>query len=106
MSSIDKIKQEILNTSCADADELEAYRKRFISKKSVVGELFSQMRDVPVEERKVYGQKINELKNLAQNKFQELIKSRGKMWNKLQKFYHKNYDNKLQTALRLAYSEA
>ena len=28
-----------------------------------------------MEEKKVYGQKINELKNLAQNKFQELIKS-------------------------------
>ena len=75
MSSIDKIKEEILNVSCANADELEAYRIRFISKKSVVGELFSQMRNVPVEEKKAYGQSINELKNLAQEKFQELIKS-------------------------------
>jgi len=75
MSSIDKIKEEILNASCANADELEVYRKRFISKKSVVGELFSLMRDVPVEEKRAYGQTINELKNLAQNKFQELIKS-------------------------------
>ena len=75
MSSIDKIKEEILNASCANADELEVYRKRFISKKSIVGELFSQMRDVPVEEKRAYGQTINELKNLAQNKFQELIKS-------------------------------
>ncbi len=75
MSAVDKIKEEILNTSCANANELEAYRIRFISKKSVVGELFSQMRDVPVEEKKAFGQKINELKNLAQDKFQELIKS-------------------------------
>jgi phenylalanyl-tRNA synthetase alpha chain len=75
MSSVDKIKEEILNSSCANPEELEAYRKRFISKKSVVGELFSQMRDVPVEEKKAYGQKINELKSLAQDKFQELIKS-------------------------------
>ena len=51
MSSIDKIKEDILNASCANANELEAYRVRYISKKSVVGELFSQMRDVPVEEK-------------------------------------------------------
>jgi len=78
MSSIDKIKEEILSVSCANADELEAYRMRFISKKSVVGELFSQMRDVPAEERKAYGQQINELKNLAQEKFKELIMSLDK----------------------------
>jgi len=78
MSSIDKIKEDILNASCANADELEAYRKRYISKKSVVGELFYQMRDVPADEKKAYGQKINELKNLAQDKFQELIKSLDK----------------------------
>ena len=78
MSSIEKIKEEILKVSCANADELEAYRIRFISKKSIVGELFSQMREVPAEEKKAYGQKINELKNLAQDKFQELIKSLDK----------------------------
>lgn len=78
MSSIDKIKEDILNASCANADELEAYRIRYISKKSVVGELFSQMKDVPVTEKKAYGQKINELKNLAKDKFQELIKSLDK----------------------------
>jgi phenylalanyl-tRNA synthetase alpha chain len=75
MNAIDKIKEEIQGVSRTTAEELEAYRRRFISKKSVVGELFSQMRDVPAEERKAYGQKINELKNLAQAKFQELIKS-------------------------------
>ncbi len=75
MSSIDKIKKEIIAATCANSDQLEAYRVRFISKKSVVGELFSQMRDVPAAEKKAYGQKINELKNLAQDKFQELIKS-------------------------------
>lgn len=78
MSSIDKIKEDILNASCANTDELEAYRIRYISKKSVVGELFSQMKDVQVTEKKAYGQKINELKNLAKDKFQELIKSLDK----------------------------
>jgi phenylalanyl-tRNA synthetase alpha chain len=75
MNAIDQIKKEIQGASCSTTAELEAYRMRFISKKSVVGELFSQMKEVPAEERKAYGQKINELKNLAQVKFQELIKS-------------------------------
>jgi len=75
MSSIDKIKDEILKASSVSSDELEAYRVRFISKKSIIGELFSQMKDVAPADKKAYGQSINELKSLAQNKFQELIKS-------------------------------
>jgi len=70
---IEKIKEEIQKAKTESEDELEAFRVRFISKKSVIGELFSQMKDVKAEERKAYGLEINELKNLAQEKFKELI---------------------------------
>jgi phenylalanyl-tRNA synthetase alpha chain len=73
MSSIDKIKEEILKATCSNADELEAFRVRFISKKSVIGELFAKMKDVEPTARKTYGQSINELKTLAQEKFKALI---------------------------------
>jgi phenylalanyl-tRNA synthetase alpha chain len=75
MSSIDNIREEIAIATCANDSELEAYRIRFISKKSIIGELFSHMKDVDPSEKKEYGQRINELKNLAQEKFQELIGS-------------------------------
>lgn len=73
MANIDKIKEEIAAAIANNADELEAYRVRFISKKSVIGELFGQMKNVAPEERKAFGQKINALKDLAQEKFKELI---------------------------------
>jgi phenylalanyl-tRNA synthetase alpha chain len=75
MSSIDKIREEIATASCKSNAELEAYRVRFISKKSIIGELFSQLKDVEPAQRKEYGQSINELKGLAQEKFKGLIKS-------------------------------
>jgi phenylalanyl-tRNA synthetase alpha chain len=74
----DKIKQILAEISAAtvtSTDELEAYRMRFISKKSVVGELFAMMRDIPNEEKKDFGQLINGVKQAAEDKFQELIQS-------------------------------
>ena len=75
MSSIDKIKDEIAGSVCTSAEELEAFRIRFISRKSVIGDLFSQMKDIAAEDRKAYGQQINEAKNLAQEKFKSLASS-------------------------------
>ncbi|HSI75224.1 MAG TPA: phenylalanine--tRNA ligase subunit alpha [Lunatimonas sp.] len=74
----DKIKQilaEISSATVTSPDELEAYRMRFISKKSVVGELFAMMRDIPNEQKKNFGQLINGVKQAAEDKFQELIQS-------------------------------
>jgi len=72
---IEALKQEISQYTVANQDELEAYRIRFISRKSVVGDLFGEMRTVAPEERKAMGVRLNELKNTAQNKFKELIAS-------------------------------
>ncbi len=70
---VQSIKAEISAATANSQEELEAYRMRFISKKSVVGELFAGMKDVAPEERKSYGQVINEVKDLAEAKFKELI---------------------------------
>ena len=75
MSNIDKIREELEQAKASTAEELEAFRMRFISKKSVIGELFGQMKDIAAEDRKAYGQQINDLKNLAQSRFKELIAS-------------------------------
>ena len=72
---IQSIKEEIQNYSVSNEEELEAYRMRFISRKSILGDLFAQMKNVPAEERKAYGQQINELKEAANEKFKELIQS-------------------------------
>lgn len=73
MAEIQDLKTEIENFTCSTQDDLEQFRMRFISKKSVIGELFGKMKDVPNDQKKAYGQEINELKEEAQNKFRELI---------------------------------
>ncbi|HLT08760.1 MAG TPA: phenylalanine--tRNA ligase subunit alpha [Cyclobacteriaceae bacterium] len=70
---VDQIKVAISQAQANTPEELEAYRMKFISKKSVVGELFADMRLIPNEQKKAYGQAVNEVKQLAEAKFQELI---------------------------------
>ncbi|MBS9524236.1 phenylalanine--tRNA ligase subunit alpha [Litoribacter alkaliphilus] len=74
---IETLLNEITSYKANSPEELEAYRMRFISKKSVVGELFAEMRNVPNEEKKAFGQKINSVKQAAEDKFQELIEAVG-----------------------------
>ncbi|WP_144606189.1 phenylalanine--tRNA ligase subunit alpha [Algoriphagus algorifonticola] len=70
---IDAIKAAIASADAKNPEELEAYRMEYISKKSVVGALFADMGKVPNEEKRAYGQLVNGVKQLAEEKFQELI---------------------------------
>ncbi len=74
-NQLEEIRLELENSQVSDAEALEQFRMRFIGRKNVIGDLFSAMRNVPNEEKKAYGQQVNELKNLAQAKFQEHIDS-------------------------------
>ena len=70
---IARIKADIIQAEANSPEELESYRMKYISKKSVVGELFAEMRHIPNEQKKAYGQAVNEVKKLAEDRFQELI---------------------------------
>jgi phenylalanyl-tRNA synthetase alpha chain len=72
-NSIEEIRKELESTVVSSQLELEAFRMRFISRKSIVGGLFSNMRNVPAEEKKAYGQEVNAIKELAEAKFQSHI---------------------------------
>lgn len=70
---IETIKAAIEAADANSPEELESYRMEYISKKSVVGELFAGMGKIPNEEKKSYGQLVNGVKQLAEEKFQDLI---------------------------------
>jgi phenylalanyl-tRNA synthetase alpha chain len=70
---IEAIKAAIAAADANTPDQLEAYRMEFISKKSVVGELFGSMGQIPNEEKKAFGLLVNNVKQLAEEKFQQLI---------------------------------
>ncbi len=74
-NKIEELKAEIQNWVSNTEEELEAYRLKFIGRKNVLVDLFSEIKNVPNEQKKAFGQSVNELKQLAQEKFQELIDS-------------------------------
>jgi len=69
---VEEYKALIQAAEAKAADELEQFRVKFISKKSVVTDLFNDFRNVPNDQKKAFGQALNELKSLAQEKFQGL----------------------------------
>ena len=77
-AAYEKLKAEISKFIASNNDQLEEFRLKFISRKSVIGDLFAEMKSVAPEERKKMGQLINEVKSEAQQKFKELIHSLDK----------------------------
>ncbi len=75
IEKIELYKQEVSNCSVANENDLEAFRMRFISRKSVMTELFDAFKDVPSAQKKDYGVALNQLKELIQEKFKELVSS-------------------------------
>ncbi len=67
------MKSEISNYIASNKDHLEAFRLKFISRKSVIAGMFADMKSVSPEDRKEMGKLLNDLKNQAQQKFKELI---------------------------------
>lgn len=72
---VEEYKTMIQVAEAKAADELEQFRMKFISKKSVITELFNDFRNVPNDQKKAFGQALNELKTLAQDKFKSLADS-------------------------------
>jgi phenylalanyl-tRNA synthetase alpha chain len=72
MSNVKELREEIENFRAESKEALEEFRLRFISRKSVLGDLFSEIKNIAPEERKAFGQQINELKNAAEEKFRNM----------------------------------
>ena len=72
---LDKIKelmQEVDALQAKTATEVEALRIKYLSKKGKVTALMADFRNVPAEQKKEVGIKINELKNKAQERINAL----------------------------------
>ena len=58
--------------SSQDSKEIESFKIEFLGRKGVINDLFSDFKNVPSDQKKEYGQKINELKNLISKKYEDL----------------------------------
>lgn len=71
MKTINEIRNDIESFKIEKAEELEQFRLQFLSKKSDLQNLFAEIKNIAPEERKAFGQMVNELKNRAQSIYDE-----------------------------------
>ncbi len=72
---IDKIKEHIADVKAFKAstkEEIENFRIKYLGKKGILNGFFAEFKNVPNEQKKDFGQTINELKTSAQAKVDEL----------------------------------
>lgn len=72
---IDKIREHLLKIEkfqTLKQEELERFRLEYLGKKGILNEYFAHFKNVGTQEKKVFGQMINELKNKAEEKVQNL----------------------------------
>ena len=78
LDSIEKIRRRVTDSIAQSEKDIEDFRLEFISKKGVISSLFEDFRSLSPDDKKELGPKINELKQLAQGKFKELIAQLGR----------------------------
>lgn len=72
LEKINSLITEVDGLVANNADEIEALRIKYLSKKGAITALMADFRNVPAEQKKEIGVKINELKNKATEKLNAL----------------------------------
>ena len=72
LQQIDLFKQEIAAAEAANAEALEIFRIKYLGTKGVVKSVMGEMKNVPNDQKKAFGQILNEFKLFTENKFEEL----------------------------------
>ena len=72
---IDKIKEQISEVNAFTTDNLadvESFRIKYLGKKGILNDFFAEFKNVPNEQKKEFGQTLNELKQAATEKVEAL----------------------------------
>ncbi|MCH5328975.1 MAG: phenylalanine--tRNA ligase subunit alpha [Coprobacter sp.] len=77
LNKINRLKAEIESLKASTAEEIEVLRIKYLSKKGEISQLFNDFRTVAAEQKREVGKLLNELKELAQNKINELKEEQG-----------------------------
>lgn len=72
IAKINQLLQEVEALKAANAEELEALRIKYLSKKGAINDLMADFRNVAAEQKKEVGMRLNELKNKAQEEIAAL----------------------------------
>ncbi|MCX8080722.1 MAG: phenylalanine--tRNA ligase subunit alpha [Bacteroidia bacterium] len=75
LDRIEQYKEELINAKATNEKEAEELRIRWLGKKGIIQELMEQFRLLEGNEKKTVGKPLNELKQLAEQKIQEIKKT-------------------------------
>jgi phenylalanyl-tRNA synthetase alpha chain len=72
LNKLSSIIEEINSITISDAVELESFKIKYLGKKGLITQLFNDFKSVPAEKKREFGQKLNEAKQLALQKYNSL----------------------------------
>ncbi len=72
LQQIQSYKQEVETFRAPNAEAVESFRIKYLGTKGLVKSLMAELKNIPAEKKKEYGQIINEFKQLAENKYESL----------------------------------
>ena len=75
LEKIEALKAQINDLKADNSEALEALRIKYLSKKGEVTAMFNEFRNVPNDQKREFGQRLNELKTLATEKINSLKES-------------------------------
>ena len=68
---ITEVLNEALSFSAKNADEAEAFRLKYLSKKGILNQLFEDFKQLPNDQKRAIGVKLNELKEAVTNQYNQ-----------------------------------
>ncbi|MCI4650438.1 MULTISPECIES: phenylalanine--tRNA ligase subunit alpha [Phaeodactylibacter] len=71
-SKVDEMKAAIEADQPGDLQALEQFRIKYLGSKNVIKALFGEIRNIPNEQKKEYGQRVNAVKEAAEAKYNSL----------------------------------
>jgi phenylalanyl-tRNA synthetase alpha chain len=71
LEKLESYRKEIRESELDGADAAETYRIRFLGTRGIVKNLFQEIKQVPPEKKKEFGQILNEFKQLAESKYEQ-----------------------------------
>ena len=72
LDRIEELLKEVKELKASNAEEIEALRLKYLSKKGEINALMAEFRNVAADQKKVVGIKINELKQTTLDKINAL----------------------------------
>ncbi len=75
LQKIEELKKEIAAATADSAQAVEEFRIKWLGTKGIVKEIMGEMKNVPNDKKKEFGQLLNEFKQFTEAKFEELKSS-------------------------------